>query len=176
MIEHFHRILFHITRVTAWVGMIFLLGAVVVSAADILLRQIGQDGIFGTVDLVQLMVMSAAYLAIPYGFLSQSHVSVTLLVDRFGRRMNAVSKLLAAFLATGLMGAIALFGYDQAMLQVAYGDISMNLGIPKIYYWLPLLFGSALSALVCVHMAVEALYTALTGRSAVTAKPLKEAA
>ncbi len=174
MIELFNRILFTVCRVTAWVGMVFLLGAVLVTTTDVVLRSIGHEGIFGYVDIVQLMVMAAAYLSIPYGFLSNSHVSVSIVVDHLGRRTTALTKLLACLCATGLMSAIAWFGYEQAIMQMQYGDISMNLGIPKIYYWIPLLYGSALSGLVCIHMSIEALYGVVTGKSGVTTDVLEE--
>jgi hypothetical protein len=41
-----------------------------------------------------------------------------------------------------------------------------------LYYWVPLLFGAALSALVTVHIAVEALYTVVTGRSGLVLEDL----
>jgi TRAP-type C4-dicarboxylate transport system permease small subunit len=168
MIELFNRILFAVSRWTAWVGMIFLMGAMAVTTVDVILRKVDNAGIFGAVDVVQLMIMGAAFLAIPYGFLSRGHVAVSLVVDQFGRRGTAAANLLAALLGAGLMGAIAWFGLDQAIMQAGYGDVSLTLGIPKTYYWIPLLTGSALSALVCVHMAVEAGYTLVTGRSALT--------
>lgn len=174
MIELFNRILFSVCRLAAWLGMLFLMGAVLVTATDVVLRQFGHEGVYGTVDIVQLMVMSAAYLSIPYGFMTNGHVSVTLVVDYFGRRMTALTKVLACVLATGLMSAIAWFGYKQALMQLEYGDISMNLGLPMIYYWIPLISGSVLSAIVCIHLTVEAAHTVLTGKSGVTLDELEE--
>jgi len=168
MIEATNRVLFAVCRWVAWVGMAFLLGAMAVTVADVILRKIDRAGIFGAVDLVQLMIMGAAYLSIPYGFLSRGHVAVSLVVDAFGRRATALTDLLAAMLGTALMAAIAWFGFDQARMQASYGDVSLTLGIPMLYYWIPLLAGSALSAVVCVYMAIEALYGAVTGRSALT--------
>lgn len=168
MIESVNRLLYVLTRWVAWVGMAFLLGAMMVTATDIVLRKATNSGIFGAVDIVQLMIMGAAFLSIPYGFMTRGHVAVTLVVDRFNRRFTALAAALAAVLAFGLMSGVAWFGFEQAMQQVEYGDISLTLGVPKIYYWLPLLAGSALSALVCVHLAVESLHMAVTGRGGAT--------
>lgn len=168
MQERLNRYLLIVTRWCAWTGMAFLLGAMAITAADIALRKIDGQGIFGAVDLVQLMIMGAAYLSIPHGFMTRSHVSVSVVVDHFSRRGAALSNVLAAVLATGFMFAIAWFGYEQAAMQAEYGDVSLTLGLPKTYYWTPLLVGSSLSALVCVHLALQAAFEAVSGRSALT--------
>ncbi len=172
MIERFNRYLLFITRWCAWIGMGFLLAAMIVTATDILLRKLNSQGIFGAVDIVQLMIMSAAFLSIPYGFMTNSHVAVSVIVDNFNRRGTALTSLLAALLATGFMGAIAWFGWEQAVMQAGYGDVSLTLGIPKSYYWAPLLCGAALSAIVCIHMSIEALRVIITGRSQFTPRPV----
>lgn len=174
MFERSHSFLLHLTRWSAWLGMGFLLGAMLVTTADVVMRKVDGRGIFGTVDIVQLMIMGAAYLSIPYGFLTRSHVSVSVIVDMFDRRGTALANFLAAICGLGFMAAIAWFGFDQAQMQAEYGDISLTLGIPKTYYWLPLLAGSALSAVVCIHMSLEALMIVLTGRSRLTPNKRRE--
>lgn len=171
MIERFNKYLLFITRWCAWIGMGFLLAAMLVTTADILLRKLNSQGIFGAVDIVQLMIMSAAFLSIPYGFMTHSHVAVSVIVDHFNRKGTALTNLLAALLATGFMLAIAWFGWEQAALQAGYGDVSLTLGIPKIYYWIPLLSGAALSTIVCIYMSIEALRVIITGRSQFTPRP-----
>lgn len=169
-----NRVLSAVCRIVAWIGMVFLLGAMGVTSTDIILRHINNQGIFGAVDIVQLMIMGAAFLSIPYGFISNGHVSVSIIADRFGRRMNAFAKLVSAILATGFMTAIAWFGYEQALMQIEYGDMSLTLGIPKVYYWIPLLAGSALSGVVCVYLALEALIGVIAGRSDITPNTASE--
>lgn len=171
MIERSHRALLALCRWTAWLGMVCLLGAMLVTVADVVLRRIDNAGIYGAVDLVQLLIMGAAFLAIPYGFLTRGHVAVSLVVDTFGRRATALADLLAAGLGCGLMAAIAWFGFKQAKMQAGYGDISLTLGLPMTWYWAPLLFGAALSALVCLQMLVEAALTVATGRGLLTPRP-----
>ncbi len=174
MIALFNRILYAITQYTAWLGMLFLLAATLTTTADVVMRKSGSDGIFGAVDLIQLMVMAAAYLSIPYAFMSRSHVAVSILADLASRRTSAFFQFFTALLGTGFMSAIAWFGYDQAALQMEYGDVSMTFGLPMIWYWLPLLYGSALSAVVTVHIGVESCYTLVTGRSGIAFSQLQE--
>ncbi|MEH6823051.1 MAG: TRAP transporter small permease [Motiliproteus sp.] len=167
MIALFNRGLYALTKYVAWIGMLFLLGAVGITTVDVLMRKLGAGGIFGAIDLIQLMVMAAAYLSIPFAFMSRSHVAVSILADMASRRVAALMQFLGAALGVCFMSAIAWFGYDQAAQQAEYGDVSMTFGLPMLYYWVPLLTGAALSAVVTVHIAVEALYTAVTGRSGI---------
>jgi TRAP-type C4-dicarboxylate transport system permease small subunit len=166
MIALFNKILFALTKYVAWVGMLFLLGAVVITTSDVVMRTAGGQGIYGAIDLIQLMVMTAAYLSIPYAFMNRSHVAVSVFTERFNRRASALTEMLGAALASAFMCAIAYYGYLQALQQIEYGDLSMIFGLPMIYYWTPLVLGSFLSCVVTVHIFAEHLYTFLTGRSA----------
>lgn len=165
MIALFNKILFNITKYAAWIGMIFLLGAVLLTTTDVVLRKVDSAGIYGAIDLIQLMIMSAAYLSIPYTFMSRAHVAVSIFTDHMGRRAVSLSQALATILGFGFMMAVAYYGYLQAVQQIEYGDVSMIFGLPMVYYWAPLIFGSALSGIVTLHICVESLYSAITGRS-----------
>jgi len=165
MIALFNKLLFAITKFVAWIGMIFLLCAVFLTTTDVVLRKLDGEGIYGAIDLIQLMVMSAAYLSIPYAFMNRSHVAVSLFTDHMPRRVASLTQVLAAVLGSGFMVSIAYFGHLQALQQIEYGDISMIFGMPMIYYWTPLVIGSVLSCIVTLHICVENLYTVVTGRS-----------
>jgi TRAP-type C4-dicarboxylate transport system permease small subunit len=167
MIALFNQLLYALTKYVAWIGMLFLLGAVGITTADVMMRKLDFGGIFGAVDLIQLMVMTAAYLSIPFAFMSRSHVAVSILADMASRRVAALFQLLGSVLGACFMFAIAWFGYEQAVQQAEYGDVSMTFGLPMTYYWIPLLLGAALSVVVTVHIAVEALYTLVTGCSGI---------
>lgn len=165
MIALFNKILFSITKYGAWVGMLFLLGAVLLTTTDVVLRKIDGQGIYGAIDLIQLMVMSAAYLSIPYTFISRAHVAVSIFTDMMPRRAVSLAQVLSMVLACGFMALIAYFGFLQTLQQIEYGDVSMIFGLPMVYYWTPLIFGSALSAVVTLHICAESLYSFITGRS-----------
>lgn len=72
MFNFLNHKLFYITKYIAWLGMLFLLAAMFITTMDIILRKINGEGIYGTIDLVQLMILSAAYLSIPH--LSLIHI------------------------------------------------------------------------------------------------------
>ncbi|MDV7340593.1 TRAP transporter small permease [Terasakiella sp. A23] len=165
MIMLFNKILFLTTKYVAYIGMLFLLAAVLITTTDVVMRKVDGQGVYGAIDLIQLMVLSAAYLSIPYTFMTRAHVAVSMITDRLSRRGQAMTQVLAMVLACLFMCAIAYYGYLCALEQAEYGDVSMIFGLPMIYYWLPLIVGSALSTVVTLHIAVESLYVVITGHS-----------
>ncbi|MCZ4282420.1 TRAP transporter small permease [Kiloniella laminariae] len=152
------------TKYTAGLGMLFLLGAMLITTSDVILRKMDGAGIYGTIDLIQLMILSAAYLSIPQTFMSGSHVAVSIITDRLPLRPAALFQLIGALLSCCFMFAIMVFSFTQAQMQNEYGDISMTLGLPMIYYWIPLVIGSALSVLVALHLCIASFYTLVTQR------------
>ncbi len=152
--------------IAALLGVLALLGAMVITVADIVLRPLG-SAVPGVIDLVQLTIMTAAFLTIPYTFMSDGHVSVDLLVQNLPPRLAALLRLLAAVLATGLLALMLRHGWNSAWQQQAFGDVSQTIGIPLFWYWAPLLAGLALSAVATLLLIWRELVVALSGRDPV---------
>jgi TRAP-type C4-dicarboxylate transport system permease small subunit len=141
--------------------LIFAAGALTV--ADILIRTATGGGILGTTDIVQLVVMAAAFCAIPYGFFADTHVSVDLLTDGLSPRTLAAVKGASSVLGALLLIGIAWYGAIQARLEVGYGDMSSTIEIPKLYYWVWLVGGSVLAAIAAAVVAARNLIVASGG-------------
>jgi TRAP-type C4-dicarboxylate transport system permease small subunit len=139
-----------------------------VTVADILLRLASRLvalvtgsnpglALVGIVDLVQLSVMTAAFLAIPYAFLRGAQVMVDLLPARLPRAVPLALDLAAALLALLLVALMLQHGVAQARMQVAFGDRSATLGIGIVWYWLPLLVGLGCSLIALLVVAAAKL-------------------
>lgn len=150
--------------IAALLGVAALFGAMAVTVADIVLRPLG-NAVPGVVDLVQLAVMAGAFLAIPYTFISDGHVSVDLLAQNLPARLAALLRLLAALLATGLLALMLYYGWQSAWQQHAFGDVSQTIGIPLFWYWTPLLAGLALSALATLLLIGRELGVVVSGEN-----------
>ena len=129
---------------SAVAGVLAYAAAALLTVADIVGRQMGAP-IPGVVDLVQLCVLGGAWLVIPYAFLTGAHVGVDLLVESFPGAIERPLRALASLAAVGLLALMLLHCYDAFQQQRLYGDRSQQLGIPIIWYWVPLLFGLVLS-------------------------------
>lgn len=142
---------------SAYTGAAVLLLCAAVTVVDIVLRNFFASGVPGIVDLTQLAVIWGAFLTIPMGFAQGSHISVDLLTASFGPLSQRVVTASGLILGAIVMAGCAWWGWQQTAQQVGYGDRSMTIGIPILWFWLPLLFGCTLSIL-CVVAAVLGLF------------------
>lgn len=150
-------------RAVALVGIAALGLAALVTLADVALS-LGDGGVAGEVDLVQLCVMAAAWLAMPLVFLDDAHVSVDLLSARLPWRAARLLKALGGLLSVALMALVLRYGWSAAETQLRFGDVSQEIGVPIVWYWAPLLAGAALSVLAALLVALADFGAALTGR------------
>lgn len=136
-------------------GLSFLAfaGAVIVTVADIVARRVGL-AVPGVVDLVQLFVLSGAWLAIPYAFRASAHVAVDLFLGALPPWVVRPANAFAGVLAFGLLTAMLVRANASFRLQLMFGDKSQQIGIPMIWYWTPLLIGLGLSILFVALRAV----------------------
>lgn len=144
-------------RAAAWLaaaGVAALMMAIAVVIADISTRKSLGFSIKGTIDLTQLAQMACAFLALPYVFLHESHISVDFVTERLAPRAVAAVKGFAALVTLALMLAVTWTSYAQAAIQIGQGDRSVTLGIPILAYWLPTLAGMTLS---CAALAIVVL-------------------
>jgi TRAP-type C4-dicarboxylate transport system permease small subunit len=100
----------------------------------------------GLTDIVTLCTMIGAMFAIPYGFAAEEHVAIDVFTSRMKPRIQSVLAIFASLLAFLFLAGAAYFGFEQMMREYGYGDRSQSIGIPLVYYWLPLVTGLALAA------------------------------
>ncbi|MGR3271551.1 TRAP transporter small permease [Thalassococcus profundi] len=136
------------TYYLALLGTMAFVVAVGLTVLDIVLRSVSGLTVHGLTDIVTLCTMIGAMLAIPYGFAAQEHVAIDVFTARLGHSTQAILMIFAAFLAFCFLAGAAWFGAEQMMREYGYGDRSQSIGIPIIFYWLPLVAGLGLSALV----------------------------
>ena len=128
----------------AALGFAAYVAAALLTVGDILGRRFGAP-VPGVVDLVQLCVVAGAWLVIPFAFLTGAHVGVDLLVDAMPKPLRRLFRLIASLAAILLLGLILTNCYATFQQQLMFGDRSQQLGIPIVWYWVPLLVGVALS-------------------------------
>lgn len=133
-----------------WLAALCVAGMMLVTTADVALRWFVNYPIRGTVEIVELLLACAFFLALPATFLRDENIVVDV-IDRFvGVGGVSVLKRVSAALAVVVLAILAWQGWIAAQDTLVFGDVTSDLSIPKIYYWIPLLVGfvgAALSAL-----------------------------
>ncbi|WP_159436705.1 TRAP transporter small permease [Pseudosulfitobacter pseudonitzschiae] len=118
----------------------------VLTCVDIVLRHMTDMSIRGVIELTQLAMMYSVFAAIAYAFGKRAHVAVTVLTDLMPERVGRTFAILGWLGGIVLLGWLVVASFDQARLVAQYGDVSQNLKIPMIIYWLSVIVGLALSA------------------------------
>lgn len=117
------------------------------TVADVALRALVNRPIQGTFDLIQLGLACTIYLALPAVFLRDEHLVVDV-VDHFaGPAAVRILDYLGALVSLGVLGLMLWQMVPLARDMQEFGDVTADLSIPKIVYWIPVLVGVAASAL-----------------------------
>lgn len=140
-----------IAQVCGWLAAVCVAGMMLVTVADVALRWLANYPLRGTVEIVELLLTCSFFLALPATFLRDENIVVDVIDRLVGRGGVSILKRFAAGLAVVVLSGLAWQGWISAQDTLVFGDVTSDLSIPKIYYWIPLLvgfIGAALSALV----------------------------
>jgi TRAP-type C4-dicarboxylate transport system permease small subunit len=155
-----------ITRYMAWFGLLLIVAAVGVTVLDIITRRSIGWSVPGLIDITQMLIIGFAFMCIPFSFIRESNVTVDFITDALPGRLLAIAKSLSALCGAVFMLAIAWYSWFRAGQQVENGDVSQTIGIPFIWYWVPLLtgciIGTAAALLQSLRYAIDAIHPPLT--------------
>ena len=152
------------TMALVWIGGLLVLGVVGLTIGDIIARWVFQTGFIGLVDVTQFAVVGFAYLALPRVFWTDANVAIELYDDRLSAAMDAILRLLALVLALGVLALLLWYGWIQADRTYGYGDVSQNIGIPMVGFWMLILLGLAMSALILLLNLLDTVVALFHGR------------
>jgi TRAP-type C4-dicarboxylate transport system permease small subunit len=160
------RIFDSVFRYLALIGAGSFAVATCITVADVVLRQFA-SGILGAVDYVQLFIMSGAFLAMPYAFRVNAHVTLDLFSALLSPRGQWVLAIVSLFLTLAFCALLAFYTSVSALDILDSNDISMNIGLPMGLYWVPFALGMVVSTLAVGFNIVDALSGRKTGTEGV---------
>ncbi|SDE03173.1 TRAP-type C4-dicarboxylate transport system, small permease component [Paracoccus isoporae] len=124
-----------------------LAGIALLTVLDVILRNTVGVPVPGMIDITQLAMMYTVFPCIAYAFSRRAHVAVTVLSDMMPASVARVLAMLGWLAGAVVCGVLSVAVWGQARLIWAYGDVSQNMRIPMIFYWVPIVTGLALSVL-----------------------------
>jgi len=110
------------------------------TVADVVLRAVSNRPIRGTLEIVELLLACTFFLALPASFLRDEHIVVDI-VDGWAPRWVPWMRRVAGMLAVVVMAAMAWQGWIGARDAVAFHDVTSDLALPRLWYWIPVLAG-----------------------------------
>jgi TRAP-type C4-dicarboxylate transport system permease small subunit len=144
-----------IARFLGYLAAAFLAAMMLLTVADVALRSFFGLPIQGLLELVELGLACTIFIALPAVFLREGHLVVDV-VDHFLKPAAVrVLDLLGAIVSLGVLVTIAWQMVPLARAMHEFGDVTSDLSIPKIYYWIPVLFGITASALAAAVFVVR---------------------
>jgi len=136
------------------IAALFLAAMMLLTVADVVLRAFFNLPIRGVYDLVELLLAGTFFLALPAVFLRDQHIIVDV-IDGMAPRWVPSLKRLAEFLAAVVLGLMAWQGFLQARDTVAFGDVTADLGLSRVWHWIALLTGVIGACIASLAMALR---------------------
>jgi TRAP-type transport system small permease protein len=149
-------------RLTALAGalrtasMVALAAMMLVTVVDVTLRNTINQLVPGGVELVQLALVALVFLALPETVLRGEHITIDAIDRAVSPGVLRGLRLAAAVLTLLLLLALTWRTLLPALDTIRFGDTTSDLGIPFIWYWLPIVVGAATAALVQVVRVARA--------------------
>ena len=148
---HFHRNVRHCFRALTLVAGLALALMMLVTMADVLLRNLFSVPILGTYDIVETLMVFVVFLGIGEAFLDDTHIMVDV-VDHFvGQRSVHVLKVIALLLAVVFLGLLLRYMPAPAWEAYVYGDRKPDLPILLAWLWIPCLVGILAAFLAALY-------------------------
>jgi len=120
------------------------------TVSDVVLRSLFRAPIQGLLELVELGLACTIFLGLPAVFLRDEHLVVDVIDALAGPRVVRLLDLAGAVVSLGVLLLMAWQMLPLARTMYEFGDVTSDLSIPKIYYWIPVLLGVIASALATV--------------------------
>ena len=134
---------------------LFLAAMVGLTVADVVLRSFFATPIRGMLELIELGLVCTIFIALPAVFLRREHLVVDV-IDHFARPpVVRFLDRLGALVTLGVLAVMAWQMWPLARTMVEFGDVTSDLSIPRMFYWIPVLLGVGVSALATLILLLR---------------------
>jgi TRAP-type C4-dicarboxylate transport system permease small subunit len=116
---------------------------------DVVLRSGVNIAIRGTFDLVELLLAGTFFLALPAAFLRDDHILVDVIDRAMPNRVGWLRRA-AQLLAGAIVAVMAWQGWKAAQDTLVFNDVTSDLELPRVWYWIPVLIGMISSGVAAV--------------------------
>lgn len=121
------------------------------TVADVVLRATVNRPIRGMFELVELLLACTFFVALPAVFLRDENLVVDV-IDTVRPRWVPWLRRVAELIAIPVLALMAWQGWQAAGETLVFNDVTSDLAIHRLYYWIPVLFGLIGGALAALAM------------------------
>jgi len=130
---------------------VFLVAMMLLTVADVVLRAVINQPIRGTFEIIELLLACSFFLALPAVFLRDEHLLVDV-IDPIAPRWVPRLRRVAEVIALPVLALMAWEGFKAASETLVFNDVTSDLSIHRLWYWIPVLIGLIGSAIAAVAM------------------------
>lgn len=130
----------------AGASLVFLM---TVTVADIIARNLGLFTVRGVVELSTMAVVLIGFLALAYSFKLGGHIVVDLATMRLSARVNRRIDAFWLRVAGLCLGFVAVLMWNATFKSYRANDLSLDLQLPMVVFWLPASIGMTLAPIAC---------------------------
>jgi TRAP-type C4-dicarboxylate transport system permease small subunit len=121
------------------------------TVADVVLRAVSNRPIRGTFEIIELLLAGTFFVALPAVFLRDGHLVVDV-IDPIAPRWVPRLRRIAELIAIPVLVVMAWEGWEAAQETLVFHDVTSDLALHRILYWIPVLFGLIGGAVAAVVM------------------------
>jgi TRAP-type C4-dicarboxylate transport system permease small subunit len=144
-------------RLLTRVAAVFLIAMVAINIADVGLRSSINAPIFGTYEIVELMLAAVAFLAIPEAFLRGEHITIELIDQVVSKRVSDWLRLIGTFAAMVFVALLAYHMVQPALDYIMLNEVTVDLQIPLVWKAVLILIGVVASVVTVAVVFVREL-------------------
>lgn len=149
------RILTVAARGLAYAAAACLAAMMLLTVADVVLRATISLPVRGVTEIIELLLACAFFIALPAVFVRDENLVVDTIDGIAPGWVNRLRRLGGLFAAL-LLAAMAWQGWIAARDTLEFGDLTADLSMPRIIYWVPVLVGIVAAAIASVILALRA--------------------
>lgn len=151
------RLLDGLARGIVYVAAACFAAMMLLTVADVALRAALNVPIRGVTEMVELLLACAFFVALPAAFVRDEHLVVDS-IDGLKPSWVAPLKRLSALLAAIVLATMAWQGWIAARDTIEFGDLTPDLSMPRVIYWIPVLFGMVSGAVVALVLFLRGFH------------------
>ena len=138
---------------------------VLINVVDVGLRSGFNAPIFGTYEIIELLLAAVAFLAIPDAFMRDQHITIELIDQVVPDRAVDALRAFGMLCAVGFLGLVTWYMVRPALDFIEFDEVSMDLQIPAIWGASLILAGMVLSLIAAFVIFVRDVRTLIENKS-----------
>ncbi|MFH1647840.1 MAG: TRAP transporter small permease [Chloroflexota bacterium] len=148
-----------VARMAAIVAAMVLAAMMLLTVGDVIGRYFFNSPIKGTWELVGLLLIAAGTWGLAYCQLQRGHISISIILQRFSRRVQAGINSLTYLIGLTAFSIICwrMFLLAHKYFTMPRGNVTDTLELPYAPFMLALSIGAGLMALILVIDLVKSL-------------------